>query len=67
MNTFQSDIKIYTYKFSSNPMIIVNFFTFVHELLDNPSYMEKDVTYVHLMEDNLQGMAKVREDIYEYI
>ena len=25
--------------FQTNPMIIVNFFTFVHELLDSPSYV----------------------------
>ena len=26
--------------FQTNPMITVNFFTFVHELLDSPSYMK---------------------------
>ena len=45
LNTIQSDINIYILvNFQMNPTICVNFFTFVHELLDSPSYISNSYT-----------------------
>ena len=45
LNTIQSDINIYILvNFQMNPTICVNFFTFVYELLDSPSYISNSYT-----------------------
>ena len=47
LNTVQSDNKKYTCNFWMNPSICANFITFVHEILDSPSYFELHLFLFH--------------------